>query len=277
MSSETHRTRNRRGEGSRLRGEIIAAATALLEQAGSEDAITLRGVARQAGVSAPSIYAHFADREEIIGAVVAQAFTELDEALVTTVEGETDPARRLWKLCEAYLDFAESKPHRYRVAFGRHNTAEPTGSAARLEDLSGGQAFTRLIEAVADYTKSDRANDDPANGSSRSGDCSATDASANDGTAQNSPAQDRRTNDSPAQNDPSQHGRAEDNPAQHDRAQHGPAKNGYAASRSPQVAATALWVSLHGYASLTASVPLFPWPDRREMLSTLLASIVPAP
>ncbi|MEU4231512.1 TetR/AcrR family transcriptional regulator [Nonomuraea sp. NPDC026600] len=213
MSSETHRTRNRRGEGSRLRGEIVAAATALLEQAGSEDAITLRGVARQAGVSAPSIYAHFADREEIIGAVVAQAFTELDEALVTTVEGETDPARRLWKLCEAYLDFAESKPHRYRVAFGRHSAADPTttGSAARLEDLSGGQAFTRLTEAVADYAKSDRA------------------------------------------------------------------KEGYAASRSPQVAATALWVALHGYASLTASVPLFPWPDRREMLSTLLASLAPTP
>lgn len=203
MSSETHRTRNRRGEGSRLRGEIIAAATALLERAGSEDAITLRGVARQAGVSAPSIYAHFADREEIIGAVVAQAFTELEEALVTAVEGENDPARRLWKLCEAYLDFAESKPHRYRVAFGRHSTADPTttGSATRLEDLSGGRAFTRLIDAVAGYTKSDR---------------------------------------------------------------------------SPQVAATALWVALHGYASLTASVPLFPWPDRREMLSTLLASIAPA-
>ncbi|MFD1535875.1 TetR/AcrR family transcriptional regulator [Nonomuraea guangzhouensis] len=213
MSSETHRTRNRRGEGSRLRGEIIAAATALLEQAGSEDAITLRGVARQAGVSAPSIYAHFADREEIIGAVVARAFAELDEALVTTVEGETDPARRLWKLCEAYLDFAEGKPHRYRVAFGRHGTADPTttGSATRLEDLSGGRAFTRLIEAVADYGKTDRAND------------------------------------------------------------------GTAGSQSPQVAATALWVALHGYASLTASVPLFPWPDRREMLSTLLASITPAP
>lgn len=203
MSSETHRTRNRRGEGSRLRGEIIAAATALLERAGSEDAITLRGVARQAGVSAPSIYAHFADREEIIGAVVAQAFTELEEALVTAVEGENDPARRLWKLCEAYLDFAESKPHRYRVAFGRHSTADPTttGSSTRLEDLSGGRAFTRLIDAVAGYTKNDR---------------------------------------------------------------------------SPQVAATALWVALHGYASLTASVPLFPWPDRREMLSTLLASIAPA-
>ncbi|HUR03651.1 MAG TPA: TetR/AcrR family transcriptional regulator [Nonomuraea sp.] len=241
MSSETHRTRNRRGEGSRLRGEIIAAATALLERAGSEDAITLRGVARQAGVSAPSIYAHFADREEIIDAVVAQAFTELDEALVTAVEGETDPARRLWKLCEAYLDFAESKPHRYRVAFGRHSTADPTttGSATRLEDLSGGRAFTRLIDAVTDRAKSHHTKSDH----------------ANDGTTQSAPAQDRRAHDSPAQNDS--------------------AGNGYAANRSPQVAATALWVALHGYASLTASVPLFPWPDRRQMLSTLLASTAP--
>jgi AcrR family transcriptional regulator len=44
------------------------------EITGSEAAVTLRGVAREIGISAPSIYPHFADREEILGAVLTRAF-----------------------------------------------------------------------------------------------------------------------------------------------------------------------------------------------------------
>jgi AcrR family transcriptional regulator len=127
--------RNRRGEGGRLREEIIAAATTLLERTGSEDSITLRGVAREAGVAAPSIYAHFADRDEIVNAVVARAFAELDEALAG--------AGGLRGLCEAYLTFAAERPHRYRVAFQRYGTTRPP------ERLSGMRAFDRLADAVA--------------------------------------------------------------------------------------------------------------------------------
>jgi AcrR family transcriptional regulator len=53
--TEVLRARNRRGEGSKLRADILAAATRLLEQTGSEEAVTLRAVARQVGISAPSI------------------------------------------------------------------------------------------------------------------------------------------------------------------------------------------------------------------------------
>jgi AcrR family transcriptional regulator len=204
MASDMQRVRNRRGEGSRLRGEIIAAATALLEETGSEDAITLRGVARRAGVAAPSIYTHFPDREAIVAAVVAQAFVELDEALAT-VRGEGDPLQRLFNLCEAYLTFAQGKPHRYRVAFERHRTAvtENASEESRLEELSGGQAFGRLVTAIGDCVQPDCVT-----------------------------------------------------------------------SRSPQLDATVLWVALHGYASLTTSVPAFPWPDRAEMLNALIGWVV---
>jgi AcrR family transcriptional regulator len=205
MSSEAQRARNKRGEGSRLREEILAAATTLLEKAGSEDAITLRGVARQAGIAAPSIYAHFPDRDAIVTAVVAQAFTELDDALAAAVRDESDPLRRLRNLCQAYLAFAEDKPHRYRVAFGRYRVTATTSTneAGRLEDLSGAQTFARLVAAVVDCEKADRVT-----------------------------------------------------------------------SQSPQLDATALWVALHGYASLMASVPVFPWPNRQEMLTTLLGRVV---
>lgn len=62
---EAVRERNRRGQGTRLRAEILAGATQLLEDSGSEEAVTLRAIARQIGISAPSIYSHFPDREAL--------------------------------------------------------------------------------------------------------------------------------------------------------------------------------------------------------------------
>ena len=46
---QTDRRRNRRGEGGKLREEIIAAAVELLDEGGDERAVTLRSVARQSG------------------------------------------------------------------------------------------------------------------------------------------------------------------------------------------------------------------------------------
>ena len=59
--SATIRTRHRnpRGQGTRLSEDIVAGALALIERTGSAEAVTLRAVAREAGIAAPSIYAHF--------------------------------------------------------------------------------------------------------------------------------------------------------------------------------------------------------------------------
>ena len=50
------RRRNRRGEGDRLRDEIITAASQIIGETGDDSALTLRGVARRLGIAAPSIY-----------------------------------------------------------------------------------------------------------------------------------------------------------------------------------------------------------------------------
>jgi len=127
------RERNRRGQGGRLRTDIVAAAAELLDEAGNEQAVTLRAVARRVGIAAPSIYAHFPDRQAILLAVVQDAFAELDEAIraaVTTGTGG-DAAARLRAACLAYLDFATTRPQRYRVMFGGlWNAAEALESAA---------------------------------------------------------------------------------------------------------------------------------------------------
>ena len=68
------RRRNARGEGGRLAEEIVAGAIAIIERTGSDEEVTLRSVAREVGIAAPSIYTHFPDREAILWAVVQVVF-----------------------------------------------------------------------------------------------------------------------------------------------------------------------------------------------------------
>lgn len=125
----TRARRNRRGEGALLRPRILTAAAELLDEGRNEEAVTLRAVARRAGIAAPSIYAHFADRQAILAAIVTDAFTELHQQL-TEAATDPDPVARLYAVCTAYLDFADRRPQRYRVMFGG------LWSAARAVDES---------------------------------------------------------------------------------------------------------------------------------------------
>jgi len=89
------RQRNARGQGARLTEDIVTGALALIERSGSDEAVTLRAVAREVGISAPSIYAHFADREAIVMAVVMRVFGELAGAIEQgTASAGPDPAQQ---------------------------------------------------------------------------------------------------------------------------------------------------------------------------------------
>ncbi|MFJ7246874.1 TetR/AcrR family transcriptional regulator [Kitasatospora sp. NPDC098652] len=113
------RARNRRGEGARLREDIVAAAVELLDEAGTETAVTLRSVARRVGIAAPSIYRHFPDQPAIMLAVVRQAFEQMEARLRAAVgAADDDPRQRLTALCHAYLEYSREHPERYRTMFG---------------------------------------------------------------------------------------------------------------------------------------------------------------
>jgi AcrR family transcriptional regulator len=119
VADRPKRQRNPRGQGSRLRDEIIAGAAALLERTGTETAITLRAVAREVGIAPPSMTPHFAERAEIIDAVVAQELGRLHDALFAAVDAESDPAEKAFAAARAYLAFGQAHPNRYRVIFER--------------------------------------------------------------------------------------------------------------------------------------------------------------
>lgn len=153
MNAAGGRSRNRRGEGSRLRAEIVQAAAEILDEGGGEDAVTLRAVARRIGIAAPSIYRHFADRDQILLAVVQEAFAELKTRIETALSGVDKPDDRLRAVCATYLDFALERPNRYRILFGGGwkvaGAAESVEMSPGAEQI-GGDVFALLVQAVRD-------------------------------------------------------------------------------------------------------------------------------
>ncbi|PWW21931.1 TetR family transcriptional regulator [Geodermatophilus normandii] len=111
-----------------LRSDLLTAAGTLLERTGSAGAVSLRGVAREAGVSAPAVYGHFADLGALLDAVLERAFTDLVEAVTAAAEGVPDPVDRLLAGCRAYVRCGLSAPGRYRAMFGRRRV--PAGEVA---------------------------------------------------------------------------------------------------------------------------------------------------
>jgi AcrR family transcriptional regulator len=136
----------------------VAGALALIERTGSDDAVTLRAVAREAGIAAPSIYAHFPDRDAVLMAVVARIFEELTEAIEQGLKSAgQDPADRLLAGCEAYVAFGLEHPARYRVLFSRQRPTSPdypepvpTGPDGRPVPGYGAGTFALLVQAIQD-------------------------------------------------------------------------------------------------------------------------------
>jgi AcrR family transcriptional regulator len=112
------RRRARRGEGERLRGEIVEAASRLLAETGDAHAVTLRAVARTVGVTATSIYLHFPDRASLVRAVRRQCFAELVHAMDAAADAAgAEPRARVRARAHAYVRFGLEHSGRYRALF----------------------------------------------------------------------------------------------------------------------------------------------------------------
>ena len=152
------RRRNRRGEGARLREEIVTTASQIIGEAGDDTALTLRGVARQLGIAAPSIYRHFPDVDELKMAVVQRSFAEFAQARDAASGADDDPATALLARCRAYTRFALAHPGPYRYLFSQH---APTGDPARPPVSL--PTFQALAESISRCQRAGlaRADDDP--------------------------------------------------------------------------------------------------------------------
>jgi AcrR family transcriptional regulator len=126
----TKRRRSRRGEGERLREEILAAAEAILIETRDESALSVRAIANAVGVTPPSIYLHFADRNELLFAVCERHAANLQEALEAAAAGVGDPLERIRRRGLDVPPRLDSRAFRGR-ALGRHSRARPGGKRCR--------------------------------------------------------------------------------------------------------------------------------------------------
>src|SRR5256885_9407045 len=89
------RTRNPRGQGERLRDEILDTALRLLDELGDDQALSLRAVARAAGIAATSVYLHFADRDALVLAALRRSHDDLLAEADRAEVAAADPAAAL--------------------------------------------------------------------------------------------------------------------------------------------------------------------------------------
>jgi AcrR family transcriptional regulator len=143
-STTPRRPRSRRGDGGRLREEIIEAAREILAETGL-DGLTLRGVARRVGIAATSIYLHFPDTEHLAVAATQDTFADLTAAAAAAAAGISDPGQELLARCRAYCRFALEHPVHYKVMF--HLDLAPS-LAASPDGTPGRKAFQVLVQAV---------------------------------------------------------------------------------------------------------------------------------
>jgi AcrR family transcriptional regulator len=139
------RTRNPRGQGERLREEIVQAADGLLAESGDAQRLSLRGVAKRVGIAATSIYSHFADVDHLKVVLVERGFADLDAARDTASEGIDDPAQALLARLRAYAHWALEHPGRYRLMFGPEL---PPSLAFDAEHSPGRRAFGTLVRGI---------------------------------------------------------------------------------------------------------------------------------
>jgi AcrR family transcriptional regulator len=110
------RRRAPRGFGDLLRDEILDAATELLLETGNAKAVSIRSVAQRVGVTPPSIYLHFEDKDALLDAVCARYFAKLDREMQRAAAGQRSTVEVLRAQGLAYVRFAIQIPELYRIA-----------------------------------------------------------------------------------------------------------------------------------------------------------------
>ena len=132
-----------------LRAVILAEAACLVAQHGA-DAVSLRQLAREAGVSHAAPAHHFTDRRGLFTALAAEGFRLLAQAL-------TDARPRFLDAALAYVRFAIGHPGYYAVMFDR-SLVDPADPELRAAQAAAGAELSRGVATLQDPN----ASEDPA-------------------------------------------------------------------------------------------------------------------
>lgn len=129
-----------------LRRALLDSAIAIVSSEGIA-AISLREVARRAGVSHAAPYNHFADKAALLCAVAEEGFKDLQGAMVNAAaRADLSPLERLRQVGVAYVLFAADHPAHFRVMFSPEVAG---GKASPALQEAGRATFAHLFEGLS--------------------------------------------------------------------------------------------------------------------------------
>ena len=117
VAASQPRNRNPRGQGERLRTALIDAARELLLELGDQSKLSVRAVTARAGVSPNALYIHFANKDELLNAVMNASYREWRATLNDGVPADGTPIEQLRAYCHGYFRFARERSGIFRVVF----------------------------------------------------------------------------------------------------------------------------------------------------------------
>jgi AcrR family transcriptional regulator len=124
-----------------LTEEIKAAARRQLIEGGPSE-LSLRGVARELGMVSSAVYRYFASRDELLTALIIDAYDAMGEAVETTEAAvdRSDLVARHRAVCHAVRDWALAHPHEYALTYG-----SPVPGYAAPQDTVGPASRVSLV------------------------------------------------------------------------------------------------------------------------------------
>ena len=133
-----------------LRRALTDAALRMVERHGAS-AMTLREVARMAGVSHQAPYRHFANRSELLAAVAEDGFRTLNAEMLKAMQAAPDAATAFRAAGITYVVFAVDHPAHFRVMFG----ADAAACHRKVPSLAaaGDALFGVLTKGIADVKR----------------------------------------------------------------------------------------------------------------------------
>lgn len=130
-----------------LRRALITAAERILEREGP-NALSLRAVAREAGVSPAAPYHHFKDKDELLAAVAHQGFEMLAEAMAKASDSIEDPMMRVNAIGVAYVCFARDNRALYHLMYDSSRRENFRAEPRKAGEGPGGVTVRALTRAA---------------------------------------------------------------------------------------------------------------------------------
>jgi AcrR family transcriptional regulator len=137
-----------------VRRAVLDGALAIIASDGA-DSVSMRDVARRAGVSHQAPYHYFGDRAGIFAAICEEGFTRFADEFETTLNSSNDPARDCLR---TYVTFAINNVGHYRVMFRPDISGTSTHEQARR---AGDRAFAALLDLAERVSPDNGTSDNP--------------------------------------------------------------------------------------------------------------------